>query len=83
MASVGEPINRPRYTGQRDRSQIVLAAPRDKPGAAPHQAVAGAPLVGRPGVGNCLPRTWQTWLPFCGSRSDTEGQKPYRKQDIE
>ena len=34
MASVGEPINRPRYTGQRDRSQTVLAAPRDTKGAA-------------------------------------------------
>ena len=26
------------------------------PGAAPHQAAAGAPLAGRPGVGNYLPR---------------------------
>ena len=58
MASVGEPITRPRYTEQRDRSQTVLAAPRDTKGATPHQAVPGAPLVGRPGVGNCLPRTW-------------------------
>ena len=54
MASVGEPINRPRHTGQRDRSQTVLAAPRDTKGAAPHQAAPGAPLAGRPGVGNCL-----------------------------
>ena len=29
MASVGEPINRLRHIGQRDRSQTVLAAPRD------------------------------------------------------
>ena len=54
MASVGEPINRPRYTEQRDRSQIVLAAPRAKPGAAPHQAAPGAPREGRPGHGNYL-----------------------------
>ena len=32
-----------------------LAAPRDTKGAAPHQAAPGAPLAGRPGVGNCLP----------------------------
>ena len=49
MASVGEPINRPRHTGQRDRSQTVLAAPRDT--REPHRIKpAGAPLEGRPGV---------------------------------
>ena len=50
MASVGEPINRPRHTGQRDRSQTVLAAPRDTYG--PHLIKPpGVALTGRPGVG--------------------------------
>ena len=53
MASVGEPINRPRHTEQRDRSQTVLAAPRDTKGAAPYQAAPGAPPRGPP-------RRWQT-----------------------
>ncbi len=56
MAFVGEPINRPRYTGQRDRSQTVLAAPRDTKGAAPHQAAPGTPLAGRPGYRQKPPR---------------------------
>ena len=50
MASVGEPINRPRYTGQRDRSQTVLAAPRVT--REPHLInPSGAPFAGRPGLG--------------------------------
>ena len=56
MASVGEPINRPRHTEQRDRSQTVLAAPRDTKGAAPYRG----PFVGRRGVGNSLPCTQPT-----------------------
>ena len=48
MASVGEPINRPRHTEQRDRSQTVLAAPRDTRGRTSSSRARDAPR-GPPG----------------------------------
>ena len=48
MSSVGEPINRPRHTEQRDRSQTVLAAPRDTRSRTLIKPRPGRPARGAP-----------------------------------
>ena len=68
MASVGEPINRPRHTRQRDRSQTVLAAPRDTRGRALSSPARGA-LRGSPRAAATIFRriglrsgcAWEKW----------------------